>query len=57
LLPCVPMNIRRRAPGVWGRANPSMMITAKPQKLFENLVNQIFNMEHIPMEPLTFCMR
>jgi hypothetical protein len=33
-----------------------MMISAELQKLFKNLVNQILNMEHIPREPLAFCM-
>jgi hypothetical protein len=49
------MNTRRRAHGVRGGAEPSMMISAELQKLFENLVDQILNMEHISMEPLTFC--
>jgi hypothetical protein len=25
-------------------------------KSFENLINQILNLEHVPMEPLAFCM-
>jgi hypothetical protein len=31
-----------------------MMISVELQKTFENLVNQILNLEHIPMEPLAF---
>jgi hypothetical protein len=27
-----------------------------PTKTFENLINKIINLEHIPMEPLSFCM-
>jgi hypothetical protein len=34
-----------------------MMISAELQKLFENLINQILNMDHIPMESLTFYMQ
>jgi hypothetical protein len=45
LLPRVPMNIRRCAHGVRGRAKLSMMISAELQKLFKNLVNQILNIE------------
>jgi hypothetical protein len=30
------------------------MISAELQKLFENLLNQILNMEHIHMKPLLF---
>jgi hypothetical protein len=37
------MNTNRRARGVRGQAEPSMMISAELQKLFENLVNQILN--------------
>jgi hypothetical protein len=48
------MNIRRCACGVRGQAKPSMMISVELQKLFQNLVNQKLNMEHIPMEPLAF---
>jgi hypothetical protein len=57
LLPRIPMNTRRRARRVRDRAKPSMMISAELQKLFENLVNQILNLEHIPREPLAFCTR
>jgi hypothetical protein len=48
------MNTRRHAHGVRGRAKPSMIISAKLQKTFKNLVNQILNMEHIPMDPHCF---
>jgi hypothetical protein len=57
LLPHVPMDTRRCARGVRGRAKPSMIISAELQKLFENLVNQILNLEHIPTEPLAFYTR
>jgi hypothetical protein len=45
---------RRHTHGVRGRAKPSMMIYVEVQKYFENLVNQILNMEHIPMELIAF---
>jgi hypothetical protein len=35
LLPCVPMNTRRRARGVRGRARPLMMISVELQKLLK----------------------
>jgi hypothetical protein len=35
LLPHVPMNTRRRARGVRGRAKPSMIISAELQKLLK----------------------
>jgi hypothetical protein len=56
LLPCILMNTRRRVHGVRGRAKPSLMISAELQNLFENFINQILNMEHIPMTPLAFHM-
>jgi hypothetical protein len=57
LLPHILMNTRRRAHGVRGQAKLSMMIYPKLEKTFENMVNQILNLEHIPMEPLTFYAR
>jgi hypothetical protein len=36
------------------RAKPSMMISAKLQFFLKNLVNQVINLEHIPMELLAF---
>jgi hypothetical protein len=55
--PRVLMNTRRRACEFRGQAKPSIIISAELQKTFENLVNQILNVEHIPLEPLAFCMR
>jgi hypothetical protein len=54
LFPRVPMDTRRHAHGVRGRGKPSMMISAELQNTFENLVNQVLNLEHIPTKPLTF---
>jgi hypothetical protein len=34
-----------------------MIISAELQKLFENLINLILNLEHIPSDPLAFCTR
>jgi hypothetical protein len=56
-LPCVLMNTRRRAHGYRGRAKLSLMISIELQFFFENLVNQILNLYHIPREPLAFYMR
>jgi hypothetical protein len=39
-----------------GRAKPSMTISAELHFFFENLVNQILNLEHITMELLAFYM-
>jgi hypothetical protein len=52
----VPTNTRRRAREVSGRAKPSMMIAIELY-FFENMTNKIINLEHIPMEPLTFYTR
>jgi hypothetical protein len=32
-----------------------MMIPAELQFFFENLINKIINLEHIPMKSLIFC--
>jgi hypothetical protein len=53
-LPRISMNTRRCARGDRGRAKPSMMISAELKKTFENLINQVLNLEHIRVEPLAF---
>jgi hypothetical protein len=57
LLSRVPMNTRRCAHGVRGRAKPSMIISAELQFFLKKLVNQILNMEHMPMKTLAFYTR
>jgi hypothetical protein len=34
-----------------------MPLSAELQKLFENMANQVLNLEYIPMEPLAFYAR
>jgi hypothetical protein len=57
LHPRIQMNTRRHAHGVRYWAKPSMTISAELKKTFENLVNQVLNLDHIPVEPLAFCTR
>jgi hypothetical protein len=56
LLPRVSINTRIHAHGFRGRDKPSMTISGELQFFFENLVNQILNLEHIPRELFAFCM-
>jgi hypothetical protein len=55
-LPHILMNIRRCARGFRSQTKPTMIISSELY-FFENLINQILNLEHIPMEPLAFYAR
>jgi hypothetical protein len=52
-----PMSTRKCAHTVRHQAKPSMPLSAELQKLFENMANQVLNLEYISMEPLAFYAR
>jgi hypothetical protein len=48
------ISTRKRAHRVRHHVKPSTTLPVELQKTFENSVNQVLNLEHIPMKPLTF---